>query len=131
MVGKAGGNAAAQSEAISRLISLALRAGIEPREIIKQLKGILGPMPVWDNGTQVLSTPDAIAKVMERYIEEREKGEEVVPAKAKFAKPKAAPSNPKTDSVEPKTMTACPECGSNVEHVSGCVLCYSCGWSRC
>ena len=128
--GKAGGNAAAQSEAISRLISLALRAGIEPREIIKQLKGILGPMPVWDNGTQILSTPDAIAKVLERHIEEREKGEEVVPAVAKTAKPKTPPPQ-KSDSSEPKTMTACPECGSNVEHVSGCVLCYSCGWSRC
>ncbi len=55
-IGKAGGNAAAQSEAISRLISLALRSGIEPREIVKQLKGISGPTPVWDgHGGQILS----------------------------------------------------------------------------
>ena len=68
-IGKAGGNAAAQSEAISRIISLALRSGIEPMEIVKQLKGISGPMPVWDgNGGQILSTPDAIGKVLERYI---------------------------------------------------------------
>ena len=44
-IGKAGGNAAAQSEAISRLISLALRSGIDPNAIIKQLKGISGPNP--------------------------------------------------------------------------------------
>jgi len=130
-IGKAGGNAAAQSEAISRLISLSLRAGIEPREIIKQLKGILGPMPVWDNGTQVLSTPDAIAKVMERYIESHEQVEEVKPVKPKTAKPKVTTSDPGSGSMEARTMTACPECGSNVEHVSGCVLCYGCGWSRC
>ncbi|MGC9046100.1 MAG: vitamin B12-dependent ribonucleotide reductase, partial [Thermodesulfovibrio sp.] len=39
-IGKAGGCAASQAEAIGRLISLALRSGIEPEEIIKQLKGI-------------------------------------------------------------------------------------------
>jgi ribonucleoside-diphosphate reductase alpha chain len=125
-IGKAGGNAAAQSEAISRLISLSLRAGIEPREIIKQLKGISGPLPVWDNGTQVLSTPDAIAKVLEKYIETREQKRhgEIEPAQA-------SPPPATTKDNGPRTMTACPECGSNVEHVSGCVVCYSCGWSRC
>ena len=72
-IGKAGGNAAAQSEAISRLISLALRSGIEPREIVKQLKGISGPTPVWDgHGGQILTTPDAIGKVLEHYIENRD-----------------------------------------------------------
>jgi len=72
-IGKAGGNAAAQSEAISRLISLGLRSGIEPREIVKQLKGISGPTPVWDgHGGQILSTPDAIGKVIEHFIENRE-----------------------------------------------------------
>ncbi|MDH4070646.1 MAG: adenosylcobalamin-dependent ribonucleoside-diphosphate reductase, partial [Ignavibacteria bacterium] len=85
-IGKAGGNAAAQSEAISRLISLALRSGIEPRELIKQLKGILGPMPVWDNGTQILSTPDAIAKAMERFIEHRESAGKTVEKKGPPAK---------------------------------------------
>jgi ribonucleoside-diphosphate reductase alpha chain len=122
-IGKAGGNAAAQSEAISRLISLALRSGIEPREIIKQLKGISGPMPVWDNGTQILSTPDAIAKVMERFIETREQ--------RRANKPASNPTPAVVESSELRTMTACPECGSNVEHVSGCVVCYNCGWSRC
>lgn len=130
-IGKAGGNAAAQSEAISRLISLALRSGIEPRELIKQLKGILGPMPVWDNGTQILSTPDAIAKAMERFIEHRESAGETVMRKATPAKEAAPPHTTSMTESGPRTMTACPECGSNVEHVSGCVLCYNCGWSRC
>jgi ribonucleoside-diphosphate reductase alpha chain len=131
-IGKAGGNAAAQSEAISRLISLALRAGIEPREIVKQLKGISGPTPVWDGtGGQILSTPDAIGKVIERYIENRDRyraarGEEVT------KQPAAPPVTAKSGSDDaPKTQVTCPECGSTVEHVSGCVVCYNCGWSKC
>jgi ribonucleoside-diphosphate reductase alpha chain len=132
-IGKAGGNAAAQSEAISRLISLALRSGIEPREIVKQLKGISGPTPVWDGqGGQVLSTPDAIGKVLERYIEHREKhhASHQHRAATKTANlPHAAAKE--TAQEPPRTQTTCPECGSTVEHVSGCVVCYNCGWSKC
>jgi len=128
-IGKAGGSAAAQSEAISRLISLALRAGIEPREIVKQLKGISGPTPVWDgNGGQILSTPDAIGKVLERYIENREQlrhFKHIAPPT-----PKIMSGNP-AKHTGPRTSVACPECGTNVEHVSGCVVCYNCGWSKC
>jgi ribonucleoside-diphosphate reductase alpha chain len=74
-IGKAGGNAAAQSEAISRLISLCLRSGVDTLEIVKQLKGICGPNPVWDNGTLILSGPDAIGKALERYIERKKSGQ--------------------------------------------------------
>jgi len=131
-IGKAGGNAAAQSEAISRIISLALRSGIEPCEIVKQLKGISGPMPVWDgNGGQILSTPDAIGKVLERYIQNREHFRHFKQVDAPA--PKAMSGVPKKTQTNdgPKTSTACPECGTNVEHVSGCVVCYNCGWSKC
>ena len=129
-IGKAGGNAAAQSEAISRLISLSLRSGIEPREIVKQLKGISGPSPVWDGqGGQILSTPDAIGKVLERYIENRNT------YRAQRGLPEIAPAQVSTKSQSsgdaPRSLTTCPECGSSVEHVSGCVVCYNCGWSKC
>ncbi len=131
-IGKAGGNAAAQSEAISRLISLTLRSGIEPREVVKHLKGISGPTPVWSgDGGQILSTPDAIGKVLERYIENREQLRHVQKAaptalKAMTGVPKKSITND-----GPKSSTACPECGTNVEHVGGCVLCQNCGWSKC
>mgnify|MGYP003322472657 CR=1 FL=1 len=69
-IGKAGGNAAAQSEAISRLISLSLRSGIDPRSIVRQLKGISGPNPTWEDGRLILSTPDAIGKAMDDYLKE-------------------------------------------------------------
>lgn len=127
-IGKAGGNAAAQSEAISRLISLALRSGIEAREIVKQLKGISGPTPVWDGqGSQILSTPDAIGKVLEHYIENREQFHTIPPPKSAPPTSKAGEEN----GPQGKTSVTCPECGTTVEHVSGCVVCYNCGWSKC
>jgi ribonucleoside-diphosphate reductase alpha chain len=103
---------------------------------VKQLKGISGPTPVWDgHGGQILSTPDAIGKVLERYIENREEvialrkgGQQGQKAPAPAGHTAAAPA--KVDSGV-RTNTTCPECGSNVEHVSGCVVCYNCGWSKC
>ena len=70
-IGKAGGNAAAQSEAISRLISLALRSGVNPQSIVRQLKGISGPNPTWEDGRLILSTPDAIGKALDDYLHEK------------------------------------------------------------
>jgi len=135
-IGKAGGNAAAQSEAISRLISLALRSGIEPREIVKQLKGISGPTPVWDgHGGQILSTPDAIGKVLEHYIENRDhiQGRHAPAAPAEGAAAGHASAAPQSGArpAHGAVSVTCPECGSTVEHVSGCVVCYNCGWSKC
>jgi len=132
-IGKAGGQAAAQSEAISRLISLALRSGVDPRGLVKQLKGISGPTPVWDgNGGQILSTPDAIGKMLEHYIDNREQLRlyKHMPSKDPETKQEPAPRVEATDS-ERKTLSSCPECGTTVEYVSGCVVCYNCGWSRC
>jgi ribonucleoside-diphosphate reductase alpha chain len=86
---------------------------------------------VWDGqGSQILSTPDAIGKVLERYIENREKNREerrarTAPAVGVAEPVKAAPG------AGPKSLVTCPECGSTVEHVSGCVVCYNCGWSKC
>jgi len=124
-IGKAGGNAAAQSEAISRLISLALRSDIDPQDVISELKGISGPNSVWENGELILSTPDAIGKAMERHLQRRDGGsmtpvQEVAPAVSL-----AAPTG------EPKTTITCPECGVSVAHEGGCLTCKHCGWSKC
>ena len=141
-IGKAGSQAQVESEAISRLISLALRSGIDTRDIIKQLRGIGGPTPIWENGTQILSTPDAIAKALEIYLDERE-GKKKSPRsepsfslydsstnlKEETAKPKQAPKN--SQSSTKKTLITCPDCGSTVYHESGCVTCPVCGYSKC
>lgn len=140
-IGKAGSQAQVESEAISRLISLALRSGIDTRDVIKQLKGIGGPSPIWENGTQILSTPDAIAKALEWYLEEREgkkKGSVTQPhflfndpAPEQMAKTVAPTGDGRFQMDNKKAITTCPDCGSMVYHESGCVTCTSCGFSKC
>ncbi|NQV14031.1 adenosylcobalamin-dependent ribonucleoside-diphosphate reductase, partial [bacterium] len=134
-IGKAGGNAAAQAEAISRLISLSLRSGMDAGEIIKQLKGISGPNPVWENGQLILSTPDAIGKALEHHLEEfnltapREKGAALLRQQEPDETGGGA-----FNMVEPatsKAMTICPECSSSISHEGGCLLCHNCGYSKC
>jgi len=135
-IGKAGGNAAAQSEAISRLISLALRSGIDPHEVIIELKGISGPNPAWENGELILSTPDAIGKALERYLQRRKGGElaasdeeEEAEGKKKLETEIPPPAPSEYGSV--RILATCPECGSTVVHESGCLTCKCCGWSKC
>ncbi len=134
-IGKAGGNAAAQSEAISRLISLALRSSINPQEIVKMLKGISGPTPVWENGELILSTPDAIGRALERYLERRGDGPAAGPVTHQAAAPSAAAGSasggapPEAKGVV--NSVTCPECGSTVVHESNCLSCKHCGWSKC
>jgi ribonucleoside-diphosphate reductase alpha chain len=105
-MGKAGGCAACQIEAESRLISLALRSGIRVQSIVSQLVGIRCPSPIWHEGGQILSCPDAIAKVL------------------------ASASGVEIEKGNPAVMN-CPECGAVLEPEGGCFLCRSCGFSKC
>ncbi|MCH7818997.1 MAG: adenosylcobalamin-dependent ribonucleoside-diphosphate reductase [Candidatus Marinimicrobia bacterium] len=131
-IGKAGGNAQAQSEAVSRLISLALRSGINPHEVIKQLKGISGPSPVWQNGDVILSTPDAIGKALENFITESESKTADSTQKKGFT---FYENNPAKESYTVESMatayTLCQECGSTMTHENGCMICKHCGFSKC
>lgn len=139
-IGKAGSQAQVESEAISRLISLALRSGIDARDVVKQLKGIGGPSPIWENGTQILSTPDAIAKALEWYLDEREGKKKTTGNQPSFSLldvestttvKKPEPTSQHTAPHNKKSITTCPECGSTVYHESGCVTCPNCGFSKC
>ncbi len=137
-IGKAGGGAAAQSEAISRLISMSLRSGVDPQEIVDELKGISGPNPVWEDGELILSTPDAIGKALERHLRRRSAGalpQACAPAESQAPAAHASVSStsrtPAPDSTAPRSTVTCPECGSTVTHETGCLTCKHCGWSRC
>ncbi len=115
-MGKSGGCAAAQSGAISRLISVALRAGVNPEVIIKHLRGTRCPAPAWQEGGIVLSCPDAIGIALEKYLHEKSGKKE------KFTI---------NSYKEEKFNENCPECGSTLEHEGGCNMCRICGYSKC
>jgi ribonucleoside-diphosphate reductase alpha chain len=122
-IGKAGGTVAAQTEAISRLISLSLRSGVDPNSIINQLKGISGPNPTWEDGQLILSTPDAIGRALETFVNGESPSNE---NKAQFEM-----ADDSIGSKKPQGMY-CKECDSNgIVDEGGCLVCKDCGWSKC
>ena len=124
-IGKAGGTVAAQTEAISRLISLALRSGIDPNSIINQLKGISGPNPTWEDGQLILSTPDAIGRALETFVN----GDS--PSQEKKSQFEIAEQNPPQREAR-EYGQHCSECdGSGIVNEGGCLVCKDCGWSKC
>ena len=126
-IGKAGGNAAAQSEAISRLISLALRSGLDPYSIVRQLKGISGPNPTWEDGRLVLSTPDAIGKALDDYLKEKNNGTLDTSLADDKVRITMAPQETSFECAEGQDRNDC----QNVVNEGGCLTCRECGWSKC
>ena len=126
-IGKAGGNAAAQSEAISRLISLALRSGLDPHSIVRQLKGISGPNPTWEDGRLVLSTPDAIGKALDDYLKESNNGTVDPSLASDKVRITMAPQETAFECAEGQSRNEC----QNVVNEGGCLTCRECGWSKC
>ncbi len=105
-MGKTGGCASSQIEAAGRMISLALRSGVKIDAIIKQLIGIRCPSSSWQDGKIVLSCPDAIAQILKKLTN--------------------------SGFVERETMMCiCPECGGTMSHEEGCLICRSCGFTKC
>jgi ribonucleoside-diphosphate reductase alpha chain len=110
-MGKAGGCAASQSEAIGRMVSLAWRSGLQARQVIKQLQGISCHSPSGFGENKILSCADAVAKAIQAHVEAN--GGKVQHEKRVFRK------------------GACPDCGGIVEHEGGCAVCRICGYSEC
>lgn len=151
-LGRAGG-CPSQSEATSRLISIALRAGIDINEIIEQLRGIRCHSTLRQKGLKVLSCPDAIGRALERYMnfnmehkdvktideltEEIEERGSCIGNCSLCATPCQAAAAEEQDSFSStipsnsSNMKNCPECGSTIQHEGGCVICRNCGYSKC
>lgn len=140
-IGKSGGFFQEQSEGICRLISLALRAGVSVDDIIQDLKGIRGPMPVLTNKGTVLSLPDAIGQILEEHMKYlrgetprlapknmetlEEHMNKEMPVKV------SAAAGAKKSLADFGMMPGCPECGNFLEMSEGCLSCKGCGFSRC
>ncbi|MBM4447397.1 MAG: vitamin B12-dependent ribonucleotide reductase [Chloroflexi bacterium] len=112
-LGKAGGCASAQLEAASRLISLALRSGIDLGSVAKHLRGTRCPSVAWEEGRAILSCADAIASVLEKHIKDKET------------------DSSKDFGVAKNWAGQCPECGNILIYQEGCHICPSCGYTKC
>jgi ribonucleoside-diphosphate reductase alpha chain len=110
-MGKAGGCASSQCEAIGRMVSLAWRSGVQSRQVVKQLHGISCHFPSGFGENRVLSCADAVAKAIQSHM--------------------AAQGC--DNNLESRVLArgACPECGGMIEHEGGCAVCRACGYSDC
>lgn len=110
-LGKLGGDEKADAEAIGRLISLYLQHGGDIASVVRMLKGIRGKYVAWEEGVQLLSIPDAVAKALEVLTAGKVKKESATPL------------------VQGGT---CPDCNENaIIFESGCYKCTNCGYSKC
>lgn len=103
----------------TRLISLALRAGIKTEEVIDTLKSIQCQSCIFSkakgNKIDGTSCPDIMAKAIKRSYDVKTIK---VPIPEEIIKDFTSESN------------KCPECGKELMHSGGCVQC-SCGYSKC
>jgi ribonucleoside-diphosphate reductase alpha chain len=140
-LGKAGGAAMADAEAIGRLVSLSLRSGIPITQIRDQLRGISCDRAVGLGPHKVLSAPDAIGQAIERYLEEKEGVQEdlpLMPMRAPVAAPQAPQGGTQTQAdatgfgEKDDFLGTCPDCGTgHLAYLEGCVKCHICGYSEC
>jgi ribonucleoside-diphosphate reductase alpha chain len=131
-MGKAGGCAASQLEAIGRLVSLGFRSGIEVKSIIEQLRNIRCPSPSWEKGQRIFSCADAIARVIEkRLISSQQEAPLVV--SASIAMKHSYEDERFGSDIEHHAdiVGVCPDCGGALRHEEGCVKCHACGFSKC
>jgi len=139
-LGKAGAALMADVEAIGRLISLALRAGIPIQEIHRQLRGISSDRVTGLGPNKVLSVPDAIGIAIERWLQDQQGVQqdllgETGPVPSGAARHLVAGPEGHAYQVgglrEEQFIGACPDCGSQLEFAEGCVKCHVCGYSEC
>jgi ribonucleoside-diphosphate reductase alpha chain len=113
-IGKSGRSTTAKTEAIGRLVSLALRSGVSVEKIVDQLKGIGGEHPVFQEGGLVLSIPDAISRILEkRYLAED----------SNYRKKRKYENSLRGE--------VCPDCGQTISFEEGCMTCHFCGFTKC
>ena len=128
-LGKSGGCAASQTEAIGRLVSLGLRSGIPWELIVKQLKGISCDRPWGFGKNKVLSCADAVGKAIELYQVEKKAPLPLSEPPVKKISPESERGGTRGSG---RWIGACPQCGSSaIEYEGGCFVCRSCGYTEC
>lgn len=144
-LGKAGGSAMADAEAMGRLVSLALRSGIPIQQVHRQLRGISSDRAVGLGPNKVLSVPDAIGLALEDWMRTKNGvQQELLTTSETLAAPSAPVMKTQPVAAGNNTLMAfesvnsgdsfigtCPDCGSQLEFAEGCAKCHVCGFSEC
>jgi ribonucleoside-diphosphate reductase alpha chain len=141
--GKSGGLFASNAEAIGKVVSVALRSGVPPEEVIDVLENIRAPKRAWDEGEQIESIPDAVATALKRFqrgelfTENSEQQQQLDAVMEDGGDGKSSSSESEDDEervspVEYGESPMCPDCEENALYYSeGCKTCEACGWSEC
>ncbi len=110
-IGKAGSDVVAFTEAIARLVSLALRCGVSVDEIVAQLEGIGGARSVGYGPNRIMSVPDAIGRALREL---------------------SCSATGSGNAGNNHCREICPECGTGaLIRAEGCSKCEACGYSEC
>ena len=136
---------------VGRIYVMRLRAGVRAEEVVKQIKGIRGPDPMWSNGKPMFSIGDAIGQILEQHLIKKEeaKGIAPLPFEKKQLEETKQPTMPRLLATEIKVAAGapsgveeisladfgsnpfCPDCGTKMMMIEGCNKCPSCGYSKC
>jgi ribonucleoside-diphosphate reductase alpha chain len=131
-IGKAGSDVSAFTEAIARLVSIALRSGVDPQEVADQLVGIGGSRSIGFGPNRVRSVPDAIGRFLDGYLRELRGETSVNVLEARTAGGGEAEAFASDEAASSKLFSLCPSCGTwNLVHTEGCLKCMACGYSEC
>ncbi|SEJ75691.1 ribonucleoside-diphosphate reductase class II [Deinococcus reticulitermitis] len=132
--GRAGDEANADSEALGRVVSIALQHGVPAQALIHTLRGINGGLYGSYNGRLVGSKADLIAVALDTFQKDLGGASlpplaggsgELFPASA----PAAAPSGVSVDGLGGERCPVCEE--RAVIREEGCLKCQACGYSKC
>ncbi|WP_199776964.1 ribonucleotide reductase N-terminal alpha domain-containing protein [Deinococcus sp. NW-56] len=130
--GRAGDEANADSEALGRVVSIALQHGVPAQAIIKTLRGINGGLYGSYNGRLVGSKADLIAVALDTFAKDMDAASLPPLAGGSVDAPAAAPAAPSGVSVEGMGRERCPVCEEKaVIREEGCLKCQACGYSKC
>jgi ribonucleoside-diphosphate reductase alpha chain len=128
-IGKAGGYTQSFTEALGRMISLSLRNGARPDDVIEQLDDIRSPKIAWDQGSKIHSVPDAVAEAMRRHVDGGQVGQR--PLDDFDEDVDEARDTDTSAIVKGGESPECPDCGGMLVLQEGCQTCPECGWSKC
>jgi ribonucleoside-diphosphate reductase alpha chain len=143
IIGRAGSDVMAFTEAIGRLLSLALRCGIPVRMLAEQLRGIGGARSAGFGPSRVRSVPDAIGKLLQEHYVYRHEGHADENENGNgsgngygyeaSAEEQLATYVALEQHTEPLASgEICPECqNATLMNEEGCRKCHSCGYAEC